>query len=215
MYISVRSIRARRPKMSRAEHAAATRAKLFDAAAAIVGAQGYASATIQEITRSAGVALGTFYNYFDFRQDLLDQLLPALSEEMHGHIRERVEKIEGEVKREEARFRAFFEFLQIRPEFYRILHEAEQFAPNGFRKHTLSTAAGYARALRRGQQRGSVMDCSEADLEVIAYMLMAARDYLSMRYSLTRGRVKALPEHVVATYMRLLGNGIFKSSSGK
>ena len=52
---------------------------------------------------------------------------------------------------------------------------------------------------------------SDLDLEVISYVLMAARDYLSMRFSLARGKVHAVPEEVVGAYMRLLKSGLFTS----
>ena len=40
----------------------------------IVGELGYAGASVALITARADVAQGTFYNYFESRQDLLDQL---------------------------------------------------------------------------------------------------------------------------------------------
>lgn len=198
------------PALTRAERQAVTRKKLFDAAASIVGRRGYADASIQEITRQAGVALGTFYNYFASRQDLLDQLLPTIGEEMYAHVRGRVAGIQDHVAREEARFRAFFEFLQMRPEFFRILHEAEQFAPDGFRLHTANISSGYQRALDRAKAGGAIDGYSAADLEVIVYILMAARDYIGMRYCLSRGKVQAVPDDVVKAYMRLLTKGLFK-----
>ncbi|MFH5926334.1 helix-turn-helix domain-containing protein [Roseomonas xinghualingensis] len=53
------------------------RRALFDAAARVAGEFGYAEASIARSTEAAGVAQGTFYNYFASRQDFLDQLLPA------------------------------------------------------------------------------------------------------------------------------------------
>ncbi|MGF1651524.1 MAG: TetR/AcrR family transcriptional regulator [Hyphomicrobiaceae bacterium] len=198
--------------MSRAERQELTRRALFDAAAEIVGRLGYAEASIQEITRHAGVALGTFYNYFGSRQDLLDQLLPTIGEEMYEHVRSRVAGISDAVEREEARFKAFFEFLQMRPEFFRILHEAEQFAPEGFRRHMANMSDGYVRALENARLKGAINGYSSFDLEVIAWILMAARDYIGMRYGLSRGRVQAVPDEVVQAYMRLLTNGLFSKT---
>ena len=104
---SLKSVAKKAPKrgpgrgMSREERRDLTRKKLFDAAAEIVGRYGYAEASIQEITRRAGVAMGTFYNYFDSRQDLLDQLLPTIGEEMYAHIRTTLSGVTDEVAREE------------------------------------------------------------------------------------------------------------------
>src|SRR3990172_2023132 len=48
----------------RAVRSEVTRNALLDAAAAVVGESGYASAAVSRITARAGVAQGTFYNYF-------------------------------------------------------------------------------------------------------------------------------------------------------
>ncbi len=201
--------------MSREERRDLTRKKLFDAAAEIVGRYGYAEASIQEITRRAGVAMGTFYNYFDSRQDLLDQLLPTIGEEMYSHIRTALSGVTDEVAREEVRFRAFFEFIALRPEFYRILHEAEQFAAEGFKLHMSNISAGYVRALERSCRSGVIKGYETSELEVVAYILMAARDYVSMRFCVSRAGVKRLPDEVVGTYMRLLTEGLFNGKPRK
>lgn len=201
--------------LTREERRHLTRKKLFDAAAEIVGRFGYAEASIQEITQRAGVAMGTFYNYFDSRQDLLNQLLPTIGEEMYAHIRTTLAGITDEVAREEGRFRAFFEFIALRPAFYRILHEAEQFAPEGFRQHMTNISAGYVRALKRSRESGIIEGYEPADLEVIAYILMAARDYVSMRFCVTRAGIKRLPDEVVGTYMRLLTEGLFNGRKSR
>ena len=61
--LSLRPTQARR--MSREEKARETYRLLLEAAAQVVGTDGYADASISKITQLAGVAQGTFYNYFD------------------------------------------------------------------------------------------------------------------------------------------------------
>ena len=48
----------------------------------MVGRLGYAEASVARITELADVAQGTFYNHFESRQELLDQLLPAIGRQM-------------------------------------------------------------------------------------------------------------------------------------
>ncbi|HUN99350.1 MAG TPA: helix-turn-helix domain-containing protein, partial [Bradyrhizobium sp.] len=76
-------------KLNRVERNAWTKQKIFDAATRIVGRYGYAEASVARITEQAGVAQGTFYNHFDNRQELLDQLLPKIGQDMVRFIRER------------------------------------------------------------------------------------------------------------------------------
>ena len=59
---------------------ARTRAVLLDAALRVFARKGAGAASIQEITAEAGVANGTFYNYFRTREDLLAAATARLAE---------------------------------------------------------------------------------------------------------------------------------------
>src|SRR5688572_17137693 len=130
---------------TRDERGALIRAALFRAATEVVGEIGYEHASVSRITQRAGVAQGTFYNHFDSRQDLLDQLLPAVGREMVAHVRTCARAGTDVFEREELGFRAFFSFLKKTPHFFRILNEAESFAPRGYREHLQSVSEGYLR----------------------------------------------------------------------
>lgn len=193
----------------RQEKAEQVRLALFDAAAKVVGKHGYAGASVARITTLAGVAQGTFYNYFASRQDLLDQLLPAMGEEMLAHIAAEVRGEPDEVAREEKRFRAFFAFLQKRPAFLRILNEAEVYAPKAFSAHLANIAADYRRALERAKARGGLPGFAEDEIEPLVFLLMAARSYTSVRYARgPAGRVKEPPESLIRAYVKLMRHGL-------
>src|SRR5690606_17752077 len=117
--------RRRGGKQTRAEKVEQTRSALLRAAAEVVGEHGYTGAMISLITARAGVAQGTFYNYFEFQKDLLDQLLPIMGRQMLDHIQQISRDRPTEQERELERFKAFFSFLEDSPAFYRILYEAE------------------------------------------------------------------------------------------
>jgi AcrR family transcriptional regulator len=199
--------KARAQRGARADRAQEIGRRLIDAAARIVGAEGYANASVAKITAQADVAQGTFYNYFASQQDLFDHLLPELGGQMLEFIRERVKGIDDSFAREEAGFRAFFEFLQQRPEFYRILNEAETFSPKAFRAHMRNMADGYLRALRRSRGKGELPGFEERELEVIVYTLLAARNYIAYRY-VSGDRVRSLPAWVTEAYIKLATGGM-------
>ena len=48
-----------------------TRRKILDAAMAIIQEKGLSNTTVEEITRSCGVSTGTFYTYFDRKEDVV------------------------------------------------------------------------------------------------------------------------------------------------
>src|SRR3954462_442817 len=146
-------------KLNRVERNAWTKQRLFEAATKMVGKHGYAEASVARITEVAGVAQGTFYNHFENRQELLDQLLPKIGLDMVRFIRERTST--GHTARQEIeRFSAFFDFIRQVPEFLRILNEAEYFAPVGYQKHLDNIATAYVRILRRARKAGSIADYS-------------------------------------------------------
>jgi AcrR family transcriptional regulator len=191
-------------KLTRAEQRDLTRKSLIDAACDVVGNHGYLGATVTAITRRAGVAQGTFYNYFESREDLFDQLLPALSGTMFDHIRAAAQGARSEQAREEASMRAYFDFLHRVPAFYRILYESETFAPTAYRANIDMIARNYARVLQRARADGKIVAFTRRELEPIVYMLMGARHYLSMRHQ-RRGRLdRPVPDWVVKAYMKLI-----------
>src|SRR6266852_694468 len=175
-------------KLNRVERNAWTKRKIFDAATRIVGKYGYAEASVARITEEAGVAQGTFYNHFENRQELLDQLLPMIGTEMVRFIREL-------------------------PEFLRILNEAEFFAPIGYQKHLDNISTAYVRILRRARHAGAIENFSDEEFEAIVHMFMGARGYLSRRYSYSGGAVTAVPDHVISAYEKLITRGLFTPRS--
>ena len=192
----------------RADRAIETRRKLIDAAAKVVGAEGYANASVAKITARAEIAQGTFYNYFASQQDLFDHLLPELGAELLDFIRARIAGESGSFAREEIGFRAFFDFVAERPEFYRILNEAEIFAPKAYHDHMSNMAEGYLRALSRSHAKGELPGFERRELEVVVYSLLAARNYISYRYLFRDGRSRRLPAWVDGAYMKLLTGGM-------
>jgi len=175
----------------------------------VVGKYGYAGASISRITARAKVAQGTFYNYFESRQDLLDQLLPALGRQMLAYIAAEVGTCTNEREREERRFRAFFQYLTETPEFYRILNEAELFAPKGHREHLKNIASNYKRALERALAKGELPGYAPDELEAVVFILMAARSYLSLRYAYWDGKVKQAPDVMLRAYAKFVNHGLF------
>lgn len=198
-------------KLNRIERNAWTKQKIFEAATKVVGKHGYAEASVARITEEAGVAQGTFYNHFDNRQELLDQLLPKIGLDMVEFIRVRTGNAHA-ARQEIERFAAFFDFIREVPEFLRILNEAEFFAPIGYQKHLDNISTAYVRILRRARLAGTIEDYTDEEFEAIVHMLMGARGYLSRRYSYSGGGVTAVPDHVFSAYRKLMTRGLFRAS---
>lgn len=194
-------------KQTRAQKGEAIRNALFAAAAEVVGRHGYQGAAIAQITDRANVALGSFYNYFPTRQHILDELLPALGQEMLAFVRKRIGTAQAIDERERRGFNAFYEYLLKKPQFFRILNEAETFAPGGYKAHFRNIVDSYLRAMERHRSRGDIR-YTKRELEVIVYMLLAARSYLALRYVYGDGEVRPMPAWVSRAYLKFVMYGL-------
>lgn len=76
-----------------------TRRKLLAAALAVFAEKGPESTLIEDVIAAAGVARGTFYNYFDTTQALLDAVTAELSDRVLERIDEVVLGIEDPLQR--------------------------------------------------------------------------------------------------------------------
>ncbi len=76
------------PAMGRRERRAAeTRLKLFRTALELFADRGFQNVTVEDITESADVGKGTFFNYFESK----DHVLGVMTELQMAHVREAVE----------------------------------------------------------------------------------------------------------------------------
>jgi AcrR family transcriptional regulator len=73
-------------RLTRGEKQAATRAALLDSAARVFARRGYAAATVEEITESAGFSRGAFYSNFDDKEELFLALLEKRGAEQMAEI---------------------------------------------------------------------------------------------------------------------------------
>ncbi|MGB6103135.1 MAG: TetR/AcrR family transcriptional regulator [Pusillimonas sp.] len=198
-----------REAQGRSERGRLIHEALFTAAAEIVGERGYEDTSITLITQRAGVAQGTFYNHFESRQDILDQLLPRLGKEMLTYVGQCSRPGGTMLEREELGFRGFYTFLKLHPHFFRILNEAPSFAPKAYQAHIELVLDGYMRFLKRGLDNGEVKGFNEKELEVAAFVMMGARLYLG-HYAARSGNDNDpdIPDWVTQAYRKLITHGL-------
>ncbi len=88
-----------------------TRQLLLDAAAEEFARQGYARANINRISRAAGFAKGTIYNYFASKRELMSALIEMTAETHVDWIVRQVAEEEDPRRRLERFFEAGFAFV--------------------------------------------------------------------------------------------------------
>lgn len=176
---------------------------ILDAAAEEFGEKGFHEGSISGITRRAGVALGSFYTYFDSKDDVFRALVRDMSEQVREHVAPALKDAPDQIGAEQAALLAFLRFARSHREIYRIIDEAEFVDPESFRMHYATTADRIAARLRAGAERGEVRsDVSE----VHAWAIMGMNVFLGLRYSVWDE--DASPEAIAETVAAMLADGI-------
>ncbi len=159
-----------------------TRKRLFEAAAKVVAEHGYAGASISRITAEAKVAHGAFYLHFSSRQQLFDELLPHIGQDMIEQIGKAARNAKTLPEVEARGVAANLRYLDEHQSLFRVMAEAEFFAPETYWDFIDVLYVRYLKSLRRSHADGQVKGFAEEDLEIVVSMLMGARDFLLQRY---------------------------------
>ena len=112
-------------KAPRTERGRKTLRAILDAAAAEFGEKGFHEGSISGITRRAGVALGSFYTYFDSKDAVFRALVRDMSEQVREHVAPAIRAAPEQIAAERAGLQTFIEFVRDHKEIYRIIDESE------------------------------------------------------------------------------------------
>ena len=108
---------------------------LLDAAAEEFGERGFHEASISHITQRAGIAIGSFYTYFDSKEAIFTALVRDVSGQVRDYVAPRIVAQTNQIEAERAGQQAFLEFARQHKEIYRIIDEAEFVDPAIYREH--------------------------------------------------------------------------------
>src|SRR5918993_3959405 len=191
------------PRTARGER---TLRKILTAALEEFGDRGFSDASIVGITSRAKVALGTFYTYFDSKEEVFQALVRDMSALVRDHVAPALSGAADGLDAERRALAAFLRFAAEHKQVYRIIDEAEFADPEGFRTHYETTAARIADRLAEAADRGELRkDESPFAHEVIAWALMGANVFLGLRFAVWSERD---PDEVAAITNRLLRHGL-------
>ncbi len=190
-------------KQPRTDRGRRTRQKLIDAAATEFGEKGFHEASIIGITGRAGTALGSFYTYFDSKDEIFRSLVQELSETVKARASAALAPEQSALDAERSALQAFLEFAHEHKEIYRIIDESEFVDPQGYREHYERTAQRIGERLASGVKSGDLRN----DIgEVEAWAIMGMNVFLGLRFSIWDR--DADPVDVSGTAKSLLEKGI-------
>ena len=193
-------------KTPRTDRGRRTLRKLLDAAAEEFGEKGFHEASVSSITRRAGVALGSFYTYFDSKDALFRALVGDMSEKVRTSARSALHEGMGPLEIERAALAAFLRFAAEHKEIYRIIDEAEFVDPASYRQHYETIAARITDRLRAGAAAG---EFREGLGELEAWAIMGMNVFVGLRY-VVWGEAEMGPDEIAAGVNRLLADGVLR-----
>ncbi len=185
-------------KVPRTDRGRRTLRAMLDAAASEFGERGFHDASIARITARAGVALGTFYTYFDSKESVFRALVKDMSAQVRTTVRPHILDAPDRLTGERLGLTAFLEFVREHKEIYRILDEAEFVDPASWRAHYEETVAGYVTSLTSAAGRGEI----RSDVgEVHAWAIVGMNVFLGLRYGVWAQDVAAADVAAIANAM--------------
>ena len=171
------------PKTDRGER---TRRKILSAASAEIGRRGFSVTSISDITAAAGVGQGTFYIYFQSKEEVLREMVLQMGRDLRQHLSEATAGTKNRLEAEREGLRAFIEFVRGNPGLYRIIEESQFVDDAIYRRHYMDFAATYRAALEAAEGRGEIR---KGSAEVRAWALMGMAVLLGQRYKSSVERV--------------------------
>ena len=192
-------------KTPRTERGRRTLRKLLDAAATEFADKGFHEASISGITRRAGVALGTFYTYYDSKDAVFRALVSDMSAGVGRAAREALDPGMGALEVERVALRAFLAFAAEHKEIYRIIDEAEFVDPESYRTHYETIGARIEERLQRGGESGEFIRGLGAPE---AWALMGMNVFLGLRYVIWAREGDPDSDEIAKRANALLASGI-------
>jgi AcrR family transcriptional regulator len=188
------------PRTARGER---TLRKILDAARGEFGERGFSESSIVAITQRAGVALGTFYTYFDSKEAVFQALVRDMSAQVRDHVAPAFEDAADAIDGERRALESFLRFARKHRDVYRIIDEAEFVEPAAYREHYETTAQRIAARLSAARDKGEISrDLADEDLEVLSWAMMGANVFLGLRFAVWSSADAARVAEVTSRLLR-------------
>lgn len=174
-----------------------TRAALLDSTMDLVAKQGMETVKISEITKHAGLANGTFYNYFSDREEIIWEVSFGIAKEIGRQIDAQMSAIEDAVERVLTATTSFIEIAVDQPEWGAVVISSSQ--------HTIEMRQDVSKFLRADLQLG--LDQKRFSVTLDQYLLdqIGSLIIVCMRTQLDEGADSQLTQRTCDYILRLLG----------
>lgn len=185
-----------------------SREALLRASEQVFGENGFENASIAEICRHAGCALGSFYVYFPDKKAAFVELVDGLGHNLRQHLTEAIKASPDRLRSERDGLLAYLRFVGNHKKLYRIVREAEFVDELAFRRYHDNFVAGYVAGLEHAMDRGEMR---RVDAEVVTHCLMGISAFLGVRWVLWETPSEANLERIVDAAFDMISHGLATS----
>lgn len=191
-----------KPKTEKGEK---TLNKIIEGAEKVFRDKGYNGSTVKNISKEAGVSVGTFYIYFKDKKSIYDYLLLSYSRYIRRKIAERTANLTSRRQVEREGLLVFLEIVRNKPHIYYIIWESLYIDKQKFFKYYMNFASRYQEGIDQAMESGDMRQ--DLDSETLSWILMGMSNFLGLRYVMF-GQDRSL-EEVAELALRVLDKGLF------
>lgn len=185
-----------------ASKAEQTRESLLRAGEATFSERGYHVASVSEICQRAGLANGTFYRYFDNKEEIFVALVERLQVEMRQRIERVTDGVGGSRDTLIRAYRDVLAYVEEHSALYLVGRGAEAMQMGIHRHFRANLAEALQQIIQIGIQTGELRPI---DPQVAAYAVLGIIEFTVMRYILWEP--DALSESVLQTLDAMILRG--------
>jgi len=160
--------------------------EIVKAAIEVFTQKGYHSAKVSDITRKAGISIGTFYVHFQNKRDLFIEVVEEVFRHIVGDAARNIKGEQDLGKRLVIRGRTFFEnytrYVEILNQLRAEIASEEKWPQEKLNRMYKALTGPVIKEAREGVERGEIR--AEVDPELLAFALTGLIEVLSFRISL-------------------------------
>ena len=191
------------PRMPTTARGVATRRRLMSAAESEFGERGFHATSVSSITQRAGVGQGTFYLYFQSKEEIFQMLAGQISRRMQQDMAEARARESGVLAGEKAALRRFLAYAKRHPGLYRILQECQLIDPSAFRAYFEALTSDYHLRLGRSMDIGELRAVNP---QVLTWMMIGIGHFVGLAQN--HWDSQQSDDDIIDTVMTVLADGV-------
>ncbi len=164
-----------------------TKVKLLASAEKLFGERGFKKTQISDITRKAGLGLGTFYVYYETKREILKELVSRINSTLRYTLKNAVSHFKDRRDAEIAGYNAFLRFFSVHGGVYRIVREAEFVLPDAALSYYKKIYESYVPPLQKAIEKEQI---NPFDPSYLAVFLMGIGHFMGEDLLLVEKRKK-------------------------